>query len=276
MVAIINFAVMTQSTLCYFNGEFIPYDKIRIPVSDLQLQRGYGIFDFFRTRKGQIPWLNDYLQRLSNSIRLSGIETDMDVDQLKPIIHELQVSNGMENGAFKIIVTGGYSDNLETANGKANIMILNVPWNPPPPESFEKGVNLICENYIRPNPEVKTLYYFNTLRLQKKLKQYQAVDVLYHNGIISEASRASIFFVKSDQVFTPASNILEGITRKRLLSQFSDIRTVEIESGQLYDFDEAFISSTSRNVTPVVSIEGKKIGAGKPGPLTRKIQAEFI
>jgi len=266
---------MRTPALCYFNGKLLPPGEINIPVNDLQIQRGYGIFDFFRTRNGLLPWLDDYLQRLTNSIQLSGIETDMEEDQLKTIIHEMQEHNGMENGAFKIILTGGSSDNLESANEQANVLIMNIPWNSPPPESFENGVNLISDTFIRPNPEIKTLNYFNSLRQEKKLKQYQAVDVLYHTNLITEASRASIFFVKGSQVITPASNILKGITRKRLLSQFKEIHEVDIETGQLYDFDEVFISSTSRDVTPVVSIEGKKIGNGKPGPVSREIQTAF-
>jgi len=174
-----------------------------------------------------------------------------------------------------VIVTGGYSDNLETLSGKANLVIMNIPWKKPPEETFEKGVHLIRENFVRPNPEVKTLYYFNSLRLQKKLREYKAVDVMYHTDKISETSRTNLFFVKGDDVYTPASDMLKGITRKRVLSLFSEIKVEDIDVGQLYEFDEIFLTSTSRDVTPVVSVEGQKIGTGIPGPLTRKIQAAF-
>lgn len=266
---------MNHPKLCYYNGELIPFGEIRIPVSDLQFQRGYGVFDFFRCREGRIPWLNDYLDRLYNSLMLSGLEIALDREQIKSVLQELQQSNGMDNGAFKIIVTGGLSNNLESADGPASILILNVPWNGPATESFEQGVKLISDHYIRPNPEVKTLYYFNSLRLQKKFREYKAAEVLYHTDRITEASRASVFFVKGTQLSTPAINILKGITRKRVLSQFSEIREEEIEARNLYEFDEIFICSTSRDVTPVISIDGKMIGLGKPGPITREIQAKF-
>jgi len=275
MVAIITFAVMIQSNLCYFNGDLLPQGDIRLNASDLQLQRGYGVFDFFRSRNGSMPWLEDYLERLFTSIELSGIEVNMDQEHLTSVLHHLQQKNGMDNGAFKIIVTGGYSDNLESVSGQPNIMILNVPWEAPPQETFTRGVNLIKDKYARPNPEVKTLYYFNSLRLHKKLMEYKAVDVMYHTEKITETSRASLFFVKGDQVYTPASDILKGITRNRLLSIYSEIQVEDIEAGRLYDFDEVFITSTSRDITPVVSIEGRKIGNGSPGPLTREIQSAF-
>ena len=101
------------------------------------------------------------------------------------------------------------------------------------------------------------------------------MDVLYHTDRISEASRANLFFVKGGHVLTPTSNILKGITRKTVLSMFEEIHLKDVEAGRLYDFDEIFMTSTSRDVTPVVRIEGKKIGTGRPGPVTMEIQEAF-
>ena len=264
-----------QSNYCYFNGELLPYKDVNLHVSDLVFQRGYGVFDYFRSRKGSIPWLKDYCERLFSSLEKSGIEADLDAEQFESIINTLQQKNDLKNGAFKVIVTGGYSDNLESVSGKANVVILNLAWTRPPKEAFEKGVKLISENFVRPNPEIKTLYYLNTLRLQKKLREYKAVDVMFHSDIISEASRANLFFVKGGAVYTPASNILKGITRKQVLTLRSDIFVEDISIDQLYDFDEMFMTSTSRDVTPVVAVEGKKIGNGTPGPVSREIMELF-
>ncbi len=264
-----------QSNYCYFNGELLPYKDVNLHVSDLVFQRGYGVFDYFRSREGSIPWLKDYRERLFSSLEKSGIEADLDAEQFESIINTLQQKNDLKNGAFKVIVTGGYSDNLESVSGKANVVILNLAWTRPPKEAFEKGVKLISENFVRPNPEIKTLYYLNTLRLQKKLREYKAVDVMFHSDIISEASRANLFFVKGGTVYTPASNILKGITRKQVLALSGDILVEDIRADQLYDFDEMFMTSTSRDVTPVVAVEGKKIGNGTPGPVTRQIMELF-
>jgi len=266
---------MKPSNYSYFNGKLVSFGDLKLHVTDLLFQRGYGVFDFFRSRNGSIPWLEDYVERLYTSLELSAIEVDLEREQFSSVIYNLQQRNGLTNGAFKVIITGGYSDNLESASGPANIVILNIAWNKPPAESFEKGVHLIREEFVRPNPEVKTLYYLNTLRLQKKLREYNAVDVMFHNHRISEASRANLFFVKGDRVYTPASEILKGITRKKVLSLFPEIEVVDIETSQLYDFDEMFLTSTSRDVTPVISVEGQKIGKGIPGSLTRKIQDAF-
>ncbi len=266
---------MKQSYYCYFNGELLMYEELYLHLSDLAFQRGYGVFDFFRSRKGEIPWLKDYRDRLFSSLEKAGIESDLNEEQFESIIHDLQLKNGLKNGAFKVIVTGGYSDNLESVTGKANVVIMNLEWKKPPAEAFEKGVNLISEKFVRPNPEIKSLYYLNTLRLQKKLCEYKAVDILFHTEIISEASRANLFFIKEGQIYTPASNILKGITRKQVLALNENIRVEDIQSDHLYDFDEIFMTSTSRDVTPVIMVEGKAIGKGTPGPVTREIMAAF-
>jgi len=266
---------MNQSNYCYFNGNLVRYGDIQFHISDLLIQRGYGIFDFFRCRNGSILWLEDYVDRLFTSLELSGIEGDLNREQFSDIIYSLQQKNGLDNGAFKVIVTGGYSDTLESVTGPPNIAILNLSWKKHPEATFKEGVNLISDSYVRPNPEIKTLYYFNTLKQQQKLRKYQAVDVLFHTDRISEASRANLFFVKGGSIYTPASDILKGITRKQVLSLFSEIMVEDIPADRLYDFDEIFLTGTSTDVTPVVSVEGQKIGNGKPGPITMDIQTAF-
>src|SRR6056297_1688646 len=111
---------MTQHSLCYFNGELLPYGEINLHVSDLLVQRGYGIFDFFRSRNEEIPWLGDYTERVYNSMRLAEIDNDMTREHFTEIIRELREQNRLENGAFKVIVSGGYSDTLESVTGPPN------------------------------------------------------------------------------------------------------------------------------------------------------------
>ena len=101
------------------------------------------------------------------------------------------------------------------------------------------------------------------------------MDVLYYTDYLSEASRANVFFVKDGRIITPAENILKGITRKYILELDSSISVENIEAKSIYDFDEVFLTSTSRDITPVVSIDGRKIGDGKRGVFTRELQVLF-
>ena len=266
---------MTGSEFCYFNGDILTYEKLKLHVSDLLFQRGYGVFDYFRCRNGRFPFIQDYRDRLFRSIELAGLEPGLHPEEFSSLIFNLHEKNNLPNGAFKIIVSGGYSENLESVTGKANVIILNINWNSPPPETFTMGVNLISERFIRPNPEIKSLFYFNTLRLRNKMHEYQAADVMYFTDMITEASRANLFFVKGERIYTPAGNILKGVTRKQVLSLFKEIRVEDIDAESRYDFDEMFLTSTSRDITPVVSLDGKKIGKGTPGPVTREILNAF-
>lgn len=260
---------------CWLNGETLQYKDCHLHISDLLIQRGYGVFDFFRCRDGHIPWLEDYTDRLYKSMQLSGIEEPLSREEFTSLIYDLKEKNESVNDAFKVIVTGGYSDTLDSITGSANMIILSVPWKAPSTESFTQGVNLISDEYQRPNPEVKTLYYYNSMRLSKKMKEYNAIDVLYYTNKIAETSRASVFLVQGGEIYTPASDILHGITRKRLLSFNGEIRVQDLPAKQLLECDEMFITSTSRNITPIVALDGKKIGDGKPGKITRELITGF-
>ena len=87
---------MTRSQLCYFNGQLLPYQDLHLHVSDLLFQRGYGIFDFFRSREGKIPWLGDYVERLYRSIKLADIDVDLLPEDFRSVIQELQTRNGLK------------------------------------------------------------------------------------------------------------------------------------------------------------------------------------
>lgn len=266
---------MSPDQICYFNGNLVPYGELCLHVSDLQIQRGYGIFDFFRIRNGSIPWVEDYIDRVFSSLELSGIEVALDKARLMEVVHQLHQKNQMENGAFKVIATGGYSETLSSVTGPSNLLIMNVDWKKPPEVTFEKGVHLIRDRFVRPHPLIKTLYYFNTLRLQKQMQEAGAVDVMFHTDTITEASRANLFFVKKGRISTPGQQILRGITRKQVLTLFEEIRVEDVRNDRLFEFDEIFMTATSRDITPVVRVDGIKIGTGAPGPVTREVQDTF-
>jgi branched-chain amino acid aminotransferase len=266
---------MIQDPFCYFNGEIKRYSTLHLHVSDLQFQRSYGIFDFFRIRNGEIPWLNDYTDRLFNSMRLSEIDPPVTPDEFTSLVHDLHRKNGLDNGAFKVIATGGYSDTLDSVTGPPNFLMLNLPWQSPAVTTFKHGVPLVSYEYVRPNAEIKTLNYFNTMRLRKKMQEFGAPDVLFHTDNITEASRANLFFVRGRKVITPGNDILFGVTRKQVLSLFDNIRVDEVIFEQLFEFDEVFMASTSKDITPIVAVDGRRIGNGKPGSYTREVQEAF-
>ena len=121
-----KFITMNEN-YCYINGEIKKYKECTLHISDLQFQRGYGVFDFFRCRNGKLQWMDDYLDRLANSVNKADIDLDLSREDIQTIIYELKDRNSLENGAFKILISGGYSETLDAVSSPANVIILNIP-----------------------------------------------------------------------------------------------------------------------------------------------------
>ncbi len=266
-----------SSPLCFINNQFLPYAEAHLHVSDLAIQRGYGIFDYFVELEGRIPFLEDYLDRFYGSAERLNMEVPLERERVKEKIGYLLQQNKFGASGIKILLTGGYSEDLYSPSSP-NFMILNLPVTHQPGD-FGEGVKLILLDYQRHIPEVKTTFYLPSIVLFPKLKEKGAVEILYHhNGIISETTRANIFLIKNDILITPSPGVLPGITRKYVLQVALDLMPVEervVKLEELWDSEEIFITGTSKHVAPVVEVEGQKIGNGKPGTLTNTISKTF-
>ncbi len=259
----------------YLNNAFIPLEQATLHVSDLAIQRGYGIFDFFRIRDFVPLYLEDYLDRFYRSTSVMGLQGTMERDALRAVIHELIQRNGMPDAGMKLIFTGGYSpDAYQPVKG--NFLISQHALVLPTTEQVDKGIKIITYPYRRDIPEVKTINYIMGVWLQKNVKEAGAADVLYHrDGEVSEFPRCNFFLVTRDGVLvTPNKHILHGITRMKVLKIAESMMRVEERTVTLDDLaqaQEAFLTSTTKKILPIVHIDSKPVGDGKPGPVTRKL-----
>jgi branched-chain amino acid aminotransferase len=263
--------------LCYINNRFIPYEDAKLHISDIGLQRGYGIFDYFVEMEGRIPFLEDYLDRFYRSAEMLNMEVPLAREMMKEKIGYMLQQNKLGTSGIKLLLTGGFSEDLYSPS-TPNFMILNLPIMHQPGD-FGEGVKLILLDYRRHIPEVKTLFYLPSIALFPKLAETGAVEVLYHNnGLITETTRANIFLVKNNRLITPSPGVLRGITRMHVLQLASDRMPVEereVRLEELWESEEVFITGTSKHVAPVVEIEGRKIGNGKPGAQTAEISKVY-
>jgi len=263
--------------LCYLNNRFLPYPEANLHLSDLGLQRGYGIFDYFLEMKGRIPFLDDYLDRFYTSASLLNLEVPLTRDLLKEKLAYLLQQNQYGTSGIKLLLTGGYSDDLYSPSSP-NFMILNLPVFHQPGD-FGDGVRLLLLDYQRYMPEVKTTFYLPSIALLPEMKKAGAVEVLYHhNGLLSETTRANIFLVQKGRLITPGTGVLKGITRKYVLQVAKEMMPVEerpIRTEELWESEEVFITGTSKHVAPVIEIGGRKIGNGKIGHFTREISVKY-
>jgi len=264
-------------TLCFLNDRFIPYGQASLHISDLGVQRGYGIFDYFLAALGRIPFYDDYLDRFYTSADRLNMKVPLCRKDLKDTIAELLRKNGHATSGIKLLLTGGYSEDLYSPSDP-NFMILNLPLHHQPGE-FGGGVKLILLDFQRHIPEVKTTFYLPSIVLFPKMKAAGAIEVLYHhNGLISETTRANFFLVKDQVLITPSPGVLRGIIRKHVLIAAKGILSIEereVRLEEVWEADEVFITGTSKHVMPVVEVEGRMIGNGRPGKCTRMISEAF-
>lgn len=255
------------------NHQLYSEEDAKISVSDLSIQRGFGIFDFLKTINNKTIFLEEHFDRFYNSAKEMNLTVGVDRADLKNSIDQLMKSNNLPNSGLKFILTGGFSEDGYTMS-QPNLILTQVPFEIDK-TSFDKGMRLVTYPHQRQLPTVKTIDYLQAIRLQSYIKENLSDDVLYHHhGSIRECPRANFFIVKGNKVITPKTDILWGITRSKILGLKLEDITLSEQDFNLSDLvraDEAFISSSTKNALPILAIDGKKIGDGKPGEITRKI-----
>jgi D-alanine transaminase/branched-chain amino acid aminotransferase len=266
--------------IAFVNNEFLDESKATLQVGDLSIQRGYAVFDFFRTNDFIPLFLDDYLDRLFNSIALLHLQALHTREELKAIINELIQKNGMAESGIRMTMTGGYSpDSYEPV--KPNLIITQQKIQLTTPEKFAKGIKIITHEYQRELPAAKSINYLVGVWLQQKVREKNAADVLYQlQGIVSEFPRANIFIVSRDkEIITPSDNILRGITRMKILKLAAEKYIVNerpLHIDEIRNAAEVFMTSTTKRILPIIQVDDTLIENGKAGPVTASLNDDFI
>jgi D-alanine transaminase/branched-chain amino acid aminotransferase len=264
----------------YVNEELLPLDLAFLHVSDLAIQRGYGVFDFFKIQDGHPFFLDDYLHRFYQSATLMLLEVPHQPEVLRSMIYTLIEKNNLSQSGIKMILTGGYStDGYQPSI--PNLVITQQEFLLPGSDQLDKGISVITHEYHRELSAAKTINYSMGIWLIDKIRQSKASDVLYRKGgVVSEFPRSNLFIVKDDNtVVTPANGVLAGITRKHVLDlAASDYQAIEgvVTLEDVYQAKEAFLTSTTKRIVPIVKVDDKVIGNGKPGLVSRTLLAGLV
>ena len=260
------------------DGRLVPAAEARLGVSDLGLLRGYAVFDFFRVLRGKPLFVQDYLRRFQNSARLLGLEPPFDLASLEAQVHRFIQANDLQDAGLHLLLTGGDSPDGFTP-GAPTLVLQARALKPSPPEVYRQGAKLISHAYARDIPEAKTTNYCVALALFPQQREAGAVDILFHrDGLVSETARSNVFIVQGGVLRTPENGVLPGVTRKQLLELAREHGPLELGPVQLEDVfaaDEVFITSSLKGVMPIVALDGKSLGDGQPGPLTRHLMRAF-
>jgi D-alanine transaminase/branched-chain amino acid aminotransferase len=265
----------------FVNDRFVPEAEAVVPYNDLAVTRGYGVFDFFRMVDGRPIFFADHMHRLQHSAAQLHLQVPYSADAIYEIVLELWKRQPMPTCGIRITVTGGVSSDSYTI-GTPNLIVSQMPLKPLLPDDELPAVKVNTYQWIREMAHVKSLNYMTGVWLQPVLQKEALFDALYHdsNGVVSEFPRSNVFAViQHGKLITPARHILQGITRKYVLELAARQMPVEVRDVTLQELltaSEVFQTNTSRRITPVVSIDGRPIGSGKPGPVAISIYKNML
>lgn len=271
---------MNNSDIYYIDGKFVDSSQAMIPVNDLALLRGYGVFDFLRTYGGKPFCILEHVQRLRHSARLIGLPFPWTVEEVIEIVNETIYRNHHGESNIRIIITGGPSVDFITPNQQPRLLVMVSELNPCPLEWYSRGVKVITVSGFRSIPRAKTINYLSALVSLECARERGAVEAISidREGKVGEGQTATVFAFIGDYLVTNEAGILPGITRSlvlRLAETKFFLKVREIHINELFGAEEIFMTATNKEIFPVIQVNDNVISNGLPGPRTRSIMKLF-
>ena len=264
----------------YVDGEFVPADRAAIPVNDLAVLRGFGVFDFLRTYGGRPFHLREHLERLRHSAQQIGLPCPWSVEELKEIVGQTQQRNSHTEANIRIVVTGGASEDFITPGARPRLIVMVSPLIVMPAEWYTHGVKIITASLERLLPGAKSIDYIPAILALRRAAEQEAVEAVYIDGRshVLEGTTSNLFISNGKRFVTPDRGVLSGITRKVVLelvqSRFP-LERRDISLAELLAAEEIFLCSSNKEVVPVVKVDETVIGSGKPGTNTGSVMSMF-
>ncbi|OGP15365.1 MAG: hypothetical protein A2054_10535 [Deltaproteobacteria bacterium GWA2_55_10] len=275
----------------FINGKILPEDKACVSVFDRGLSYGDGIYETMKARDGQPLFLNEHLKRLRTGGRflgLTGIKGFEDMIR-GGALQKLLNANGLGRGEayVKLLVTRGTdkAGHLPAKGISPTLIIIAKPIDTALIRGIqEKGVSAVFVDDVLPAlPGVKSLNYLPSVLARMKANRRRAFEAIFvKDGFVEEGSSSNVFIVKGGRLLTPplsgtpSEGVLAGVTRAAVMIASKKngitVRETRLRPKDLYRADEAFITNSIMDAVPLVAIEGKKVGGGRPGMLTRLMQ----
>ena len=264
----------------FLNGKFVSEEQLAVSPRDVGFSRGYAVFDFLKTYPRHRPFkLREHIDRLFNSADLIGLQMPWSKEQVqKWVLETLEANKTDEEKFIKIMVSGGVSNTMLPSENPT-IMILIDPAVQYPKERYEKGVGVIAVKHKRYNPAAKSNNYIEGVKQTQRAKTIGAVEPVYYSDTqVFESSNSNIFAVIDNKLLTPKTNVLAGITRAVLLEILKLNVPMEVRDftlNELLSSNEAFLTASGKEITPITSIDGEPVGNGKVGAITKEVMNQF-
>ncbi len=260
----------------YVNGEFIPAPQASLGLDDLGLVRGYGVFEVLRTYGVRPFGLRAHVERLQHSARQIDLALPWSASEIEQIVEATMARNDPTDVTIRIIATGGASSSFLIPEDRPSLLVMLAAVKPYADRLYQEGAALITVDYPRFMPTVKSLNYITAIRGQRKARAAGAIEALYCSaqGVITECTTSNFFIFRGDQLITPVTDVLPGITRAAVLELAGDLFEVierPIHRAELAEADEVFITSTTKEIMPIVRIDEQQIGKEGAGPRTLRL-----
>ena len=276
--------------IIFMNDRLVPEDEARVSVFDHGLLYGDGVFEGLRSYGGKVFRLDAHLDRLYASARAICLEIPLPQPAVARAVTDTLAANGLVDGYIRLVVTRGAGslglDPNKTRHPQVIVIADTISLYPA--EFYDRGLRIVTAATQRTqsaalSPRIKSLNYLNNIMAKLEGLQAGCVEALMlnHKGEVAECTGDNVFVVRGHRLLTPPpdAGILEGITRGAVmelaLAAGIDCRESTLVRHDLYTADECFLTGTAAEVIPVVEIDGRKVGAGVPGPVTRRLTADF-
>ena len=277
-------------SVIWMNGKLVAPEQATVSIFDHGVLYGDGVFEGLRQYSGRVFRLTDHIKRLYASARAVRLDIPYQAEELAAAISETLHANKLADSYIRLVVTrGSGSLDISPANcGTPSVFIIAGRIAMYSEETYRQGMAIITASTPRIaaaalSPRIKSLNYLNNI-----LAKWEAIDagvaeavMLNHLGFVCECTADNIFIVRDGQLITPAeeSGILLGVTRGVVLELATTAgiptRQTNLTRYDLYTADECFLTGTGAEIVPVVSVDKRSIGNGKPGSMTRQLTEAF-
>ena len=274
----------------YLSGQLVDKEHAVVSVFDHGLLYGDGVFEGIRVYGGRVFLLKEHINRLYESAKAIRLTIPLSPAELIQATNDTVAANQISDGYVRLVVTRGVGslglDIRSTSHPQTIIIADTITLFPD--EIYKNGMRLITASTIRNHPaalpaRIKSLNYLNNILAKIEGTDAGSVETLMlnHKGEVAECTADNVFILKNGVLKTPSADagILEGITRNAVLrlAREAGIPTLEttLIRHDLYVADEMFLTGTAAEVVPVVSLDGRTIGDGQPGPITRRLLELF-
>jgi len=279
-----------MENIVYLDGDFVPASEAKISVYDHGLLYGDGVFEGIRIYNSRVFKLDEHLQRLYDSAKVINLKIPLAFGEMKEKILETLRRNNIRDGYVRPVITRGPGDlGLDPDKcKKASVFIIADKIALYPEEYYENGLNVVTVPTRRNapealNPRIKSLNYLNNILAKIEAKNANVIEaiMLTNDGYVVECTGDNIFIIKNRIVFTPPTYIgaLNGVTRDVTMSLARNMGLTMEEKifnrYEVYISDECFLTGTAAEIIPVVKVDGRIIGDGRPGSITQELVKSF-